>query len=220
MDAFHTPSEQMVLHQTDRPITHTVYREYEPLRKTARLILQRLGLDTFQTGSSRVSGMVFAMDRMWELFLEKAIFSHVEGAALSAQYETYILENHYTIRPDLILKHRGQQFVFDAKYKSSWGDLYQGKKNWNAVRNDLYQVISYMHILKSSHGGILFPIKVSEAAAKTYRLLKDEMPDRIHLIPVLIPQSQDSFYSYAQTFDEICRMVSQEIGNRIDLGIV
>lgn len=99
MDAFHVPSEQMILHKTDRPITHTVYREYEPLRRTARLILQRLGLDTFQAGSSQVSGMVIAMDKMWERFLEKAIFSKVEGVTLFPQYRKAILENNFTIRP-------------------------------------------------------------------------------------------------------------------------
>lgn len=211
MDAFHAPSEQMILHRTDRPITHTVYREYEPLRRTARLILQRLGLDTFQAGSFQVSGMVIPMDKMWERFLEKAIFSRVEGISLSTQYRKAILENSFTIRPDFFLRYQGKPFVFDAKYKAGWGGLYSGQKDWNAVRDDLYQVISYLHLLKSERGGILFPLRSAAAQPRSYRLLQEELPDCLHLIPVPIPQSRDSFYDYARAFDESCEQVAREI---------
>ena len=209
INIFQRPSEQMILHQTECTVTHTVYKEYEQLRETSRLIVRRFGLDTFQTGSSRISGMVSAMDRMWELFLEKTVFCHLTDTSVDSQVTHKILEGEYTIRPDFVLDYQNQQFIFDAKYKSGWSELYE-RKNFNDVRDDLYQIISYMHILKSRCGGILFPM-VKKANEKTYWLMKNKLPDQLHFIPVQIPQSGDSFYSYTQAFDENCKLAGEKI---------
>lgn len=68
-----------------------------------------------------------------------------------------------------------------------------------------------MHILKSDQGGILFPLRDEVAQPKRYRLVKEELPDCLHLIPVLIPQNQDSFYAYARAFDENCEQVARKV---------
>ena len=220
MDAFHAPSNQTILHRTGRPITHTVYSGYEPLRRTARLIVQRRGLDTFQTGASRVSGMVFAIDKMWELFLEKAVFSQVKDCRLYAQSETKVLEHSHTIIPDFTVEKGGRRFLFDAKYKAGWGALYAGEKDWNSVRNDLYQVISYMHILQSRHGGFVFPVSKAGGGAADFRL-HDSLPDTVHLFPVLIPQSGEhtSFGSYAAQFEKNCKGAAERMSRVVDSDI-
>ena len=157
MDIFKIPSAQVILSKTERPIVHTVYHEYEPLRRTARMIVKRMGLDNiFQEGSNEVSGMVFAMDKMWELFLENAVLTQKENWCLQTQNKTKILDGKYTIRPDFIITTNNKKIILDAKYKKNWERAYKDYE-WKEVREDLYQVISYMHILKSQKGGIIFP---------------------------------------------------------------
>ena len=52
------------------------------------------------------------------------------------------------------------QMVLDAKYK--------GYEDWNKVQNaDLYQVISYMHVLKLDRGGFVVPVSNDEKQLTT-----------------------------------------------------
>lgn len=222
MDIFKMPSSQVILSKTERPIVHTVYHEYEPLRKTARMIVKRMGLDNiFQESSNEVSGMVFAMDKMWELFLENAVLYKKENWCLQTQNKTKILDEEYTIRPDFIITTNNKKIILDAKYKPKWGFVYNkfdksGK--WGDVKDDLYQVISYMHILKTKKGGVIFPLCQEQddeehSQYKKYNLQKNHLPDSFFVIPIFVPQSQksSSLTEYADKFDKNCEIVRKEI---------
>ena len=218
MDIFKMPSAQVILSKTERPIVHTVYHEYEPLRRTARMIVKRMGLDNiFQEGSNEVSGMVFAMDKMWELFLENAVLTQKENWCLQTQNKTKILDGKYTIRPDFIITTNNKKIILDAKYKKNWERAYKDYE-WKEVREDLYQVISYMHILKSQKGGIIFPLCQEQddeehSQYKKYNLQKNHLPDSFFVIPIFVPQSQksSSLTEYADKFDKNCEIVRKEI---------
>ena len=215
MDIFKMPSAQVILSKTERPIVHTVYHEYEPLRRTARMIVKRMGLDNiFQEGSNEVSGMVFAMDKMWELFLENAVLSQKENWYLQTQNETKILDEEYTIRPDFIITTNNKRIILDAKYKKNWERVYKDHE-WKEVREDLYQVISYMHILKSQKGGIIFPLPQEQDNENISVLHKNiiDSKENFLVIPVLVPQSGkfSDLEEYSYQFDKNCEIVRKEI---------
>lgn len=110
---------EAVLRHTAKKIINPVYRDYEPARIAARAVLQRLGADPqgkSQRGSV-VTGVFLDMDRLWEDFLEKELFS---GAQAAAQEPNRILDGHLNVRPDFLWKEKG--VVLDAKNRPVWSE--------------------------------------------------------------------------------------------------
>ena len=74
--------------------------------------------------------------------------------------------------------------VLDAKYKHLEKSL---------VRDDLYQIISYMHTMKMSCGGFLYPYRCYETAEELqhqyYKLANNS--GIIHVLGIPIPQAED-----------------------------
>ena len=220
MDIFKMPSAQIILSKTERPIVHTVYHEYEPLRKTARMIVKRMGLDNiFQESSNEVSGIVFSISNMWERFLERNVFKSI-NCQVASQEETKILDGNYTIRPDFTIKKQKQPImVLDAKYKPKWGFVYNKSDKsdksgkWGDVKDDLYQVISYMHILRTKKGGVIFPIVQEQSSLKKYNILSAD--EDFFLVPVAVPQnnepSKNDLEKYTSQFDKNCEIIRKEI---------
>lgn len=214
---FGQPSVQTILQQASRQVTHTVYSQYEPLRQTAILIVRRMGMEAFQKDTLQMAGLVFPMDRMWELFLEKTVLGSNGGWTATAQYEMKLLKNQlekweYTARPDFLLKKGQETVILDAKYKAGWEGLYQKKADWNRVRGDLHQVISYLHIFGASKGGVIFPLGEEIGDIHAYSLCA-RLPDQITLIPLPIPQSgqYEDFVQYKEQFDKNCAKTRERI---------
>ncbi|OUN22897.1 hypothetical protein B5G34_05715 [Flavonifractor sp. An82] len=217
ISAFGQPSVQTVLQQASRRVTHTVYSQYEPLRQTALLIVRRMGLEAFQKDTHQMAGLVFPMDWMWELFLQKAVLCSNEGWTATAQHKVKLLKNglgkwEYTARPDFLLKKGPETVVLDAKYKVGWEELYLETPDWNRVRDDLYQVISYLHIFGASRGGVIFPLREESGEIRAYSLC-ERLPDQLALVPLPIPQRgrYESYDQYRELFDENCAKTREYI---------
>ena len=87
------------------------------------------------------------------------------------------------IYPDF---YRKNQIILDAKYKHLENGF---------VRDDLYQIISYMHTMQIAAGGFIFPISLTtstnqscEIEVKTYKLANDSGT----VCTITFPVSQNS----------------------------
>ena len=196
------PSEDTVLRDAERKIAQSVYRNYEPLRKTSIAVLKRMGVNAFVRSESTITGMLIDMPKLWEEFLYNTIFKEYTGASGKYQQERYpILGGARFAEPDFLL--REQSLVLDAKYKSGWGDSLTG--DWSKLRNDVYQIISYALIFNCRFCGVVFP--VSEDAAPDEALLSvpigQQCSDTCFLrIPYVIPQNTFDGDAYRQAFAE------------------
>lgn len=149
---------QDILKNTSKKIVHPLYRKYENLRKTSIVILRKMGINAMNNDSTRVTGFVIDMTKLWEQFLEKTMFKKIELNNYTISQESFlILNGKRTIQPDFYWKNKG--LVIDAKYKRSWGLTLNN--DWQYVREDVFQVLSYILSLKCRIGAVVFPTELN-----------------------------------------------------------
>ena len=140
---------QKVINQNLRPVSHPYYGEYRPLQQ---LCLQILRQEEMKYGRSDVEiyGVLFDGAWLWEEYLNTFLadigFEHPRNK--EGQGREYIFSDRTGwCYPDFV----SRDMVLDAKYK--WYD------DWSKVQaKDLYQVISYMHVLDLEKGGFVVPV--------------------------------------------------------------
>lgn len=143
---------QKVIYQNLRPVSHPYFGEYRPLQ---RLCLQILRHEELKYGgdSKQIYGILFDGAWLWEEYLNTILkdvgFEHPRNR-IGKGRKCLFVDNSGVCYPDFYSK----TMVLDAKYK--------GYSDWGSIQNaDLYQVISYMHILKLNHGGLVVPVSNS-----------------------------------------------------------
>ena len=144
-----------VVAQNLRPVRHPYYGEYSNLQK---ICLQILRHETIKFGSEKdkVYGILFDGAWLWEeylyTFLHRAGFHHAENKKQKGGFKMFkndseddkISKNSRRLYPDFYK----DDYILDAKYK---------RLNGGVSREDLYQVVTYMHCKKASNGGFIYP---------------------------------------------------------------
>lgn len=177
---------RILLERTQHKITHPVYRSYEAVRLTARAVLRQMGRGLH--GRERTVGILLNMDQMWEKFLARTLFQ--TSPEMYPQQSNDILNGHMTIRPDFYFP--SLQVVLDAKNRPAWGDTL-GENKWNEyVRDDVYQILSYMLALGCHDGGVIFPIRRSH--------LKDPKTDFLLPSSFQVPHKASSWKFWSIPF--------------------
>lgn len=140
---------QKVIYQNLRPVSHPYFGEYRPLQ---RLCLQILRHEELKYGSNdnQIYGILFDGAWLWEEYLNTVLkdvgFEHPQNR-IGKGRKCLFADNSGVCYPDFY----SNTMVLDAKYK--------GYSDWGSIQSaDLYQVISYMHILKLNHGGFVVPV--------------------------------------------------------------
>lgn len=151
-----TPSYQRsdrnrIINKNLKLTAHPYFIDYLDLQ---RLCLQILRHDEIKYGddNEKVYGVLFDGAWLWEEYLA-TILSEFEHPRNKTGHGRKLLFTDGTgwCYPDFY----NGQMVLDAKYK--------GYVDWNKVQNaDLYQVISYMHVLKLDRGGFVVPVSNDE----------------------------------------------------------
>ena len=140
---------QRVMNRNLRPVSHPYYGEYRPLQQ---LCLQILRQEEMKYGrdDDEIYGVLFDGAWLWEeylnTFLSDIDFEHPRNK--EGKGRKFLFTDHTGwCYPDFL----SQQMVLDAKYK--WYD------DWSKIQaKDLYQVISYMHVLNRDKGGYIVPV--------------------------------------------------------------
>ena len=174
-ETYSPQKRQLVIARNSRPVSHPYFTGWLPLQQ---LCLMILGHHTtqFAATTSPVQGILFDGAWLWEEYvatvlcdpkLEAKQFIHPTnkdrkgGIRLfkdEVTEDTPDLKKCYRrIYPDFYREKSADDsdgMIVDAKYKR----LEQG-----LVRDDLYQIISYMHTMRISVGGFLYPHSSKEA---------------------------------------------------------
>lgn len=154
-----------IVSQNLNQFVHPFYTEYIPLQKLCLQIL-RFEKMNYAQSKDEAYGVVFDGAWLWEEFLATVLtgkgldFTHPENKTGSNGIQVYTGNRRY---PDF---YRGKQtvpekmdgnFVLDAKYKHldvlKNDDILDGSFS----RDDLHQLITYMHILPSKYGALIYP---------------------------------------------------------------
>lgn len=199
-----------------KPKIHPYYSEYRPLQKLCLQILCREKLGYGNT-PDRIHGVLFDGAWLWEEYLNltmsKAGFSHPKNkTGEGAIYPFKFRANKYKRYPDYIK----EGLIADAKYKRllTLYDKYD-TVNDNIQRDDLNQMISYLHITSSKVGIFIGPTEIVIMDHNTGNFYEDDnlilstrelqvlkvgdlMGDggEIRIIGVNIPQSESSYEEF------------------------
>ena len=219
---------QKLLKRKNQKIHHSVYKDWEAVRETAIMILRNMGVDIAHEDKYAINGILIDMTEMWERYLESILREKGQesGMQFKAQDSFGVLYGkNYNFRrkfiPDFCWKRENKTvFIADAKYRESWEKIAEkeqerkqeqeegagtGKLEWkwsNDVREDVFQVLSYMYARDCKHGAIICPVKVdsrieSESVNDTDKFLyhteyyvrgKGSNDDIFHLFALAIPQ--------------------------------
>lgn len=204
-----------VMSQNIRPKIHPYYSEYRPLQ---RLCLQILRHERISYGqySERIHGVLFDGAWLWEEYLgitmKKAHFDHSKNKERQGGLPIYTNRTRGKIYPDYI----HSLVVADAKYKRYYRQT-EDAAELGIPREDLYQMISYLHLTDRNIGVLICPRDDYEVVLP----LGETEPDtswnlmyhrfgflegrggEIHVISVNIPQSCPDYKSFYARMESI-----------------
>ena len=187
-----------ILLQAEDPVVHPVYRRYEELRRLCIEIVRQFKCELFRESSRKAVGILFDMNNMWELFIEKNELIKDARPRDESMDILYADDNSggkgkVILEPDFCVGEKGgYKAVFDAKYKKKWGRVYKGE-SWD-MREDTFQLISYICCYNVRVGGIVFPMyRTAENEAlphsRRYTLHKDGSERNFLLMPFFLPDA-------------------------------
>ncbi len=195
---------EKVISQNLKPITHPYYTAYKPLQKLCLAIFRHKKIG-FGNAKNKAYGILFDGAWLWEEYLATVLvpagFKHPRnkenrgGIRMFANDidENSFDKNYRRIYPDF---YKPNECILDAKYK----------RLQNGVgREDLYQIVTYMHTVKIDHGGFLYPIPQTDFEndndnKKTYKLAG--YGGTISTIGFPIPQAKSSRLEFLESMKE------------------
>ena len=164
---YNTRDRNRIINLNLRPVTHPYYSEYTALQKICLQILRHEALKYGQE-KDRIYGVLFDGAWLWEEYLN-TIFTKARLEITHAKNKTgengiLLYKNkRKSLYPDFYRKTDVAEtsFVLDAKYKQLDQEVD------NISREDLFQMITYMHVLPARHCALLYPIELKESSTST-----------------------------------------------------
>jgi len=196
-------SRNFIINKNLRPLSHPYYTEYEQLRKLCIMILTHDKISYGESQQNRINGILFDGASLWEEYLWTILqnqgFKHPKNKERSEGIRMFennddenFDKNYRKIYPDFYKpKDNNDGWILDAKYKH----LENG-----AGREDLYQVVTYMHTMEIGKGGFIYPLKQGEnnlCENKTTLQLAG-LGGTISILGLPIPQECESFSKFAE----------------------
>lgn len=182
-----------ILNLHRRPKVHPYFTKYRDLQQLCVHILRHEALKYGQE-ENKIYGVLLDGAWLWEEYLntilKKQGFNHPENKLKRGGLQMFvkpsddeeISKNSRRLYPDFYRK----DFILDAKYKHL---------NYGIGREDLYQVVSYMHCQKTNHGGYVYPIE-SWTETTSYQLTG--YGGFIHRLPFYVPQCSSDYKNYIE----------------------
>ena len=202
-----------VIFENLKPLNHPYYLDYNYLQQLCLMILNNVN-SQYSASSSPIYGILFDGAWLWEEYLWTILkdakfgdkkFEHPTnknrkgGIRLfdnSLDPEDSSFKKCFRrIYPDFYCENSNEDsndgIILDAKYKRLENGL---------VRDDLYQIISYMHTMKIPTGGFVYPQKEKEELAeqnpKKYYLANNT--GIIKTFGFMVPQKCNNYNSFRE----------------------
>ncbi len=185
--AFGVKDDSVDINEIDSIVYTRINENYRQLMELSKPIITRSGAGS---QNHKFEGLSYFIDisEIWENYLYKIIKSPLEkeGYILSSPNYSggdYLFDNIRQIRPDfLISKDNKIIAVLDAKYKnySSLG----ATEREGVSREDLYQMVTYLHHYNAKIGLFLTPAGNNDTAPSVYKLRKHEQQIGVLCLPI------------------------------------
>jgi len=207
-----------LLAHTKKRIVNPVYREYEALRVTSRAVLRRMGgyRSQAEDGAPFVTGVFLDISQLWERYLLEKVFRQAapeESTARCYQREPKILNESLTIRPDFWWEDRG--IVLDAKYRTAWTRAAGGNPWPEEVRENVYQVLSYMLALDCRQGGVIFPASGQHREPKPYPVPSRGGQRQFWCAGFSVPEGETQYQAFRDRMEQEAGQMAGDLKNGI-----
>lgn len=203
--SYNRNERKKVMNQNLRPVSHPYYSEYLPLQQLCMQILRQEEMK-YGKDDDEVYGILFDGAWLWEEYLNTFLcgigFEHPKNKE-GVGHESLFTDGSGWCYPDFLCP----KMVLDAKYK--WYN------DWTKVQTkDLYQVISYMHILNRNKGGYVVPVEkgTMKHPTKTLKGLGGEM----FIFGMDVSRKAESFDEYVNYMALIEGLIKKEISDSIE----
>lgn len=210
-----------------KPKIHPYYSEYRPLQRLCMQILRGEKI-SYGADKERIHGVLFDGAWLWEEYLNfvfyKEGFQHPENRTGKGRIRVFKDRDRYPRYPDFIK----ENIIADAKYKVLLRDskslIYD-----DLSRDDLNQMITYLHITSSRKGIFVNPLN--------FRVMNPETGDYypetafcarigemygdggdIYIVGMNVPQSCETYNDFASFMATNERVLSQKIREIIVRG--
>jgi 5-methylcytosine-specific restriction endonuclease McrBC regulatory subunit McrC len=191
-ESYQKNQRQTIINRNLKPVRHSLYTEYEPLRKLCLQILRHEHLKYGQK-KDEIYGVLFDGAWLWEEYL---------GIVLKESFNHYLkgrgkrwklFDRGQQIVPDYISK-KGS-VVADAKYIPL--DGFDSTGNDEKATAIYYKTITYMYRFNSKIGLLLYPFSNHDTEIiKSYRILETE--GQVIKVGFPIPKSSSTFAEFSE----------------------
>lgn len=191
-----------IISENAKPVSHPFFTKWKPLQKICLAILNHSKIN-YHSGEKSVCGLLFDGAWLWEEYLNTILrplgFVHPEnkkhkgGLKMFANGDDELTfdKDFRQIYPDFYKK---GEYVLDAKYK----------RLLNGVgREDLYQVVAYMHTMKIARGGFIFPDDGGRTDFENRHYNLVGFGGTLDVLGMKIPQT-------AESLQEFCELMKAE----------
>lgn len=181
---YNVRERQKVINQNLRPVRHPYYSAYTELQKICLQILRHESLKYGQE-KDKVYGILFDGAWLWEEYLDKIFEEHhlniTHARNKTEEKGIPLYKGSGSYFPDFYIQVKGdtegeKSFVLDAKYKRlDKGKHIDEQSEENSIsicREDLFQMITYMHVLPAKHCALLYPIEPDEETNQNDKVIK------------------------------------------------
>lgn len=192
--SYNVRERQRIINQNLRPVRHPYFSAYTDMQKICLQILRHESIKYGQE-KDKIYGILFDGAWLWEEYLntilKKEGFKHPKNKEskggikmfASPSEEDYFDRNSRRLYPDFWK----ENYIIDAKYK---------RLDNGVGREDLYQVVTYMHCMKADNGGFMYPTdKAKDEENKPYKLAGHGGTMRLYGVKV---QHNGDFKEYAE----------------------
>lgn len=182
------------------PVRHPFYTEYTLLQKLCLKILRHERF-TYGDSTEQIHGILFDAAWLWEEYLAKVLcpvgFLHPESKTGKGALDFYTGE-------DGLPKYRGAipdfyndelRVVIDVKYKPL-----ENRLRTSFLREDRFQLISYMHIQKAQFGLLMYPTAANLQELQWEGTLRG-FGGKVGIYGVSIPDESSDFIAFSKRMD-------------------
>lgn len=190
-----------ILSANRREVHHPYFTKYTILQKLCVAILRHEELK-YGTGNDKVYGILFDGAWLWEEFLNTIIkhwgFIHPENKTHGHPIHLF-KGDKYPRYPDFY----SDDCVIDAKYKHLG--------NADIARDDIHQIISYLHVLSAQKAMLAYPADRAEATSIHHIGTLKGMGGDIALMGLRIPQQASSFEEFIKQIENEVTILNNNI---------
>lgn len=196
------------IRNSNLPIRHPFYTEYEPLRQICLQVLKKSGVGLYGGNGEKIEGIVFDVAWLWETFIYKKVLSKMPNQKFKhckmeendgIKYFVEDSDNKYQkFYPDF-LSMPNHRAVFDTKYKSVWEK--------SRLSSDIHQLFSYMYITGAKVGGVIYPVPSTssdnniESKTISTPFNKINGDAKFYKIPFVIPNTDVDIIKFKNKMD-------------------